>query len=83
MITGKVNPSGRMPMSWPKRIEDCTAHINWGAERGKVHYGEGVFVNRRIRWCPTLVTDRYTLPRSATEDTKNANAISPGTSGMA
>ncbi|KAJ9095153.1 hypothetical protein QFC20_006722 [Naganishia adeliensis] len=47
VITGKVNPSGRLPMSWPKKIEDCTAHINWGAERGKVHYGEGVFVGYR------------------------------------
>jgi beta-glucosidase len=50
VITGKVNPSGRLPMSWPKKIEDCTAHINWGAERGKVHYGEGVFVS----WFPSL-----------------------------
>jgi beta-glucosidase len=56
VITGKVNPSGRLPMSWPKRIEDCTAHINWGAERGKVHYGEGIFVrNHRVMKQPIQI----------------------------
>lgn len=50
VLFGQVNPSGRMPLTWPKRIEDCTAHLNWGSELGRVRYGEGVFVSRgRLR----------------------------------
>ncbi|EIM81964.1 glycoside hydrolase family 3 protein [Stereum hirsutum FP-91666 SS1] len=47
VIFGKVNPSARMPLTFPKNIEDCTAHLNWGAENGKVTYGEGIFVGYR------------------------------------
>ncbi|BGP03092.1 Beta-glucosidase [Rhodotorula toruloides ATCC 204091] len=47
LFEGGVNPSGRMPLSFPYRIEDCTAHLNWGSESGKVLYGEGIFVGYR------------------------------------
>lgn len=47
VLFGKVNPSGRMPLSFPYRIEDCTAHLNWGAESDAVLYGEGIFVGYR------------------------------------
>ncbi|GAA5874294.1 hypothetical protein JCM8547_007555 [Rhodosporidiobolus lusitaniae] len=47
VLFGKVNPSGRLPLSFPHKIEDCTAHMNWGAESGKVTYGEGIFVGYR------------------------------------
>jgi len=26
IIFGEVNPSGKLPMSWPKKLEDCPAH---------------------------------------------------------
>jgi beta-glucosidase len=41
VVFGKVNPSGRMPLSFPYQIEDCTGFLNWQAENGKVYYGEG------------------------------------------
>ncbi|KAK0482182.1 glycoside hydrolase family 3 protein [Armillaria novae-zelandiae] len=47
VIFGKVNPAGRLPLTFPKCIEDCTAHLNWGAESGRVIYGEGIFVGYR------------------------------------
>ncbi|GAA5891753.1 hypothetical protein JCM6882_006195 [Rhodosporidiobolus microsporus] len=47
LFEGGVNPSGRLPLSFPHKIEDCTAHLNWGAESGKVTYGESIFVGYR------------------------------------
>jgi beta-glucosidase len=41
VVFGEVNPSGRMPLSFPYQIEDCTGFLNWQAENGKVYYGEG------------------------------------------
>ncbi|GAA6008860.1 hypothetical protein JCM10207_001749 [Rhodosporidiobolus poonsookiae] len=47
LFEGGVNPSGRMPLTFPKQIQDCTAHLNWGSESGKVSYGENIFVGYR------------------------------------
>lgn len=44
VVFGKVNPCGRLPLSFYKEIEDCSAHLNWGGEAEKVTYGEGIFV---------------------------------------
>jgi beta-glucosidase len=51
IISGTVNPSGRLPISWPKRIEDAPAYGNFPGEtvegQRTVHYKEGVFVGYR------------------------------------
>ncbi|WVQ91624.1 hypothetical protein IAS59_005425 [Cryptococcus gattii] len=47
VMFGDVNPSGRMSLTFPYKIQDCTAHLNWGAESGRVMYGEGIFVGYR------------------------------------
>jgi beta-glucosidase len=51
IISGAVNPSGRLPISWPKRIEDAPAYGNFpGEKKGDqltVRYEEGVFVGYR------------------------------------
>ncbi|MDP2920364.1 MAG: glycoside hydrolase family 3 C-terminal domain-containing protein [Dehalococcoidia bacterium] len=47
VLFGTVNPSGRLPMSFPKRLEDNPAYINYPGENGKVLYGEGIFVGYR------------------------------------
>ncbi|CAE6520641.1 unnamed protein product [Rhizoctonia solani] len=44
ILFGKINPSGRLPISLPKREEDIPAHLSFGSEMGKVHYREDVFV---------------------------------------
>lgn len=41
---GKVNPSGKLPLSFPKRIEDIAAYPNLRCEQGKIQYKEDVFV---------------------------------------
>lgn len=51
IISGTVNPSGRLPISWPKRLEDTPAYGNFPGEvkHGQltVKYKEGVFVGYR------------------------------------
>ncbi len=47
ILLGKANPSGRLPTTFPKRIQDNPAYINFPGENGKVYYGEGIFVGYR------------------------------------
>ena len=47
VLFGEVCPSGRLPISWPKRIEDCPSFLNFGSVRGRVLYGEDVYVGYR------------------------------------
>ncbi|KAG8958297.1 hypothetical protein FRC03_009268 [Tulasnella sp. 419] len=45
VIYGKVNPSGRLPISLPRKIQDIgLAHLNSRSENGKIHYREDLFV---------------------------------------
>jgi beta-glucosidase len=48
VLLGKVNPSGKLPVSFPVRLEDSPAFIN-GTYPGcrEVNYGEGIFVGYR------------------------------------
>ncbi len=47
ILFGDVNPSGKLPTTFPVRLEDNPAFINYPGENGKVRYGEGVFVGYR------------------------------------
>jgi beta-glucosidase len=47
VLFGDVNPSGRLPQSWPHRLEDTPAFLNWPGGHGKVEYGEGLFIGYR------------------------------------
>lgn len=47
VLFGKVNPSGKLSETFPMRLEDTPAYINYPGENGKVHYGEGIFVGYR------------------------------------
>jgi beta-glucosidase len=47
VVSGEVAPSGKLPTTFPKRLEDTPAFTNYPGERGKVRYGEGVFVGYR------------------------------------
>ncbi|KAF2266387.1 glycoside hydrolase [Lojkania enalia] len=51
VISGTTNPSGRLPISWPKRIEYSPAYSNFPGQMKDgqltVRYDEGVFVGYR------------------------------------
>lgn len=46
VLTGKVNPSGKLPVTFPRRYEDNPTYIHYpgGAQ---ADYGEGIFVGYR------------------------------------
>ncbi len=44
VLFGKVNPSGRLPLTLPAKIEDTPAFLSFGSENGKVVYREDLFV---------------------------------------
>ncbi|MFO7797968.1 MAG: beta-glucosidase [Promethearchaeati archaeon] len=49
IIFGDVNPSGKLPLTFPKRLEDSPAHISEKRypSNKKVIYDEGIFVGYR------------------------------------
>ena len=44
---GLFNPSGKLPMTWPKHYYDCPSYKNFGGENKEVWYGEGIYVGYR------------------------------------
>jgi beta-glucosidase len=48
VLTGQVNPSGKLTASYPKRLEDTPSFTNLSYEGAReVRYGEGLFVGYR------------------------------------
>lgn len=46
-LFGFFNPSGKLPLTWPKRISDTPAFKNYPGECKEVWYGEGMYVGYR------------------------------------
>ncbi|MBI1817462.1 MAG: glycoside hydrolase family 3 C-terminal domain-containing protein [Deltaproteobacteria bacterium] len=47
VLFGDVDPGGRLPTTFPRRLQDNPAFINYPGENGEVVYGEGIFVGYR------------------------------------
>ena len=47
VLFGDVNPSGRLPHTVPRRLEDTPAFLDWPGENGRSRYGEGLFMGYR------------------------------------
>jgi beta-glucosidase len=46
-LFGEVNPSGKLAETFPARIEDNSAHLEFPGDRDRVEYREGIFVGYR------------------------------------
>jgi beta-glucosidase len=62
VLFGKVNPSGKLAETFPLKLVDTPAYINYPGENGSVRYGEGIFIGYRYydtREVPTLFPFGY------------------------
>lgn len=47
VLFGRVNPSGKLAETFPIKLVDTPAFINWPGDAGTVRYGEGLFIGYR------------------------------------
>ncbi|MEN4041662.1 MAG: glycoside hydrolase family 3 C-terminal domain-containing protein [Anaerolineaceae bacterium] len=47
ILFGRVNPSGKLAETFPLRLADTPAYINWPGDAGEVHYGERLYIGYR------------------------------------
>ena len=47
LLFGEVSPSGRLPLTFPKRIEDVPAFAHYPGSDGQVRYEEGLNIGYR------------------------------------
>ena len=47
VLFGVVNPSGRLAETFPLRLEDTPAYLNFPGDGDRVRYGEGMFIGYR------------------------------------
>ncbi len=47
VLFAKTNPSGKLPQTFPVRLQDNPSYNNFPGENGKVYYGEGLFIGYR------------------------------------
>ncbi|MCT4563407.1 MAG: glycoside hydrolase family 3 C-terminal domain-containing protein [Maledivibacter sp.] len=47
ILFGKTNPSGKLAETFPIKLSDNPAYINYPGENDKVIYGEGIFIGYR------------------------------------
>jgi len=47
VLFGDVNPSGKLALSFPVRVQDNPANLNYRSERGRTLYGEDIYIGYR------------------------------------
>jgi beta-glucosidase len=47
VLFGHVNPCGKLAETFPLKLSDTPAYLNWPGGAGKVQYGEGLFIGYR------------------------------------
>jgi len=87
VLFGTVNPSGKLAETFPLKVEDTPAYINWPGACGEVRYGEGIFIGYRYydtKDIPVLfpfgyglsyTTFAYSNPRLSAESIKDTDGL--------
>ncbi|KAL3448091.1 glycoside hydrolase family 3 C-terminal domain-containing protein [Aspergillus insuetus] len=73
ILWGATNSSGRLSLTFPKRLHDTPAFLNFGKTDRQIVYGEGVFVGYRYYEkldCPPLFYFGYGLSYTQFEYSK-------------
>jgi beta-glucosidase len=84
VLTGDAEPAGRLPTTFPERLEHNPSYGNFPGENGEVRYGEGVLVGYRwyeARRLPTRFPFGHGLSYSTFalgEPALSAAAFAPG-----
>lgn len=47
ILCGRVSPSGKLPLTFPKRYKDTPAYLNFPGDGYRTCYGEGIYVGYR------------------------------------
>jgi len=47
VLFGNTNPAGKLPQTFPQRLEDTPTYLDFPGENGKIYYSEGLFVGYR------------------------------------
>ena len=47
VLFGRTNPSGKLAETFPLRLEDTPAYLNWPGDNATVRYGEGLYIGYR------------------------------------
>ncbi len=47
VLLGRQSPSGKLPTTFPRRVEDNPTYHNWPGENFKTVYGEGLYIGYR------------------------------------
>jgi beta-glucosidase len=47
VLFGRINPSGKLAETYPVKLTDTPAHLNFPGENNAVYYGEGLFIGYR------------------------------------
>ena len=47
VLSGAYNPSGKLPITFPKHWEDCSAFKTYKAQEGVTEYSDGIYVGYR------------------------------------
>lgn len=82
VLTGAVNPSGRLAETFPLALEDTPCRLNYGFNSDEVHYGEGVYVGyRHYATTGTPVAYPFGFGLSYTEFSYSGLAVSVDSAG--
>ncbi len=87
VLFGVVNPSGKLAETFPRRLADTPAYLNWPGGNREVRYGEGIFIGYRYydaKQIPvqfpfghglSYTTFAYGNPKASASDFRDADGV--------